>query len=145
MLLDSQGQMKTQQDLARSRSAGNVGRIVAQVYAERRLRDKVFADLAIFGEPAWDMLLDIANAEAEGKRLSVTSVCIGACVPATTALRWLKILETKGLIFREGDIGDARRAYVRLTATGYVKLETYCDGVQALRMKSSVAQVAYRG
>jgi predicted transcriptional regulator len=121
--------------VGRDASGESFGKIISEAYAERRLRDKIFGDGSLFGEPAWDILLDIANAEVAGKRLSVTSVCIGACVPATTALRWLKILETKGLIFREGDGADARRSYVRLTATGYMKIELYCKGVRIARTK----------
>lgn len=87
-----------------------------KMYRERRFRDSVFGDFAIFHDPAWDILLDIAIAEHKGIRLPVSSVCIGACVPATTALRWLSLLEDKGLVYREDDLLDGRRAFVRLTA-----------------------------
>jgi hypothetical protein len=102
-------------------------------YAERRLRDRVFNDPEIFGEPAWDALLDIAQAEAKGERLAVTSACIGSCAPSTTALRWLKILEERGLVRREADASDARRTFVRLTEDGRKKVELYFQEVKRLR------------
>jgi len=102
-------------------------------YAERRLRSKLFEDPQLFGEPAWDMLLDIALAESKGVRLSVTSVCIGACVPSTTALRWLNILEGRGLIRREDDFEDCRRSFVRLTTESMRKLVRYFEAVRELR------------
>lgn len=105
----------------------------ARAYAERRLRERIFADPQLFGEPAWDMLLDIAIAESKGLRLSVTSACIGACVPATTALRWVSVLEEKQLIWREDDMGDARRAFLRLTPEGLRKVSRYFEAVRELR------------
>ena len=105
----------------------------AQSYAERRLRDKVFDDPEIFGEPAWDALLDIAQSEAKGQRLPVTSACIGSRAPSTTGLRWLKILEERGLVRREADVSDARRSFVRLTKDGRKKIERYFQEVNRLR------------
>jgi hypothetical protein len=104
-----------------------------RTYSERRLRDGIFADPQLFGEPAWDMLLDIALAEAKGERLSVTSVCIGSCVPLTTALRWLSILEDSDLVRRELDSEDGRRFFVRLTPGGIRKFFCYFEGVRESR------------
>lgn len=99
--------------------------VARSVYRERRHRSDVFGDPTLFGEPAWDILLDLFIAAKERKRLPVTSACIGAAVPATTALRWLTVLEEKGLILRENDTADARRVFVRLSADGYEKMVTY--------------------
>jgi len=107
-----------------------------QAYRERRLRDRVFGDPQLFGEPAWDLLLDVALAESKGVRLSVTSACIGACVPSTTALRWLVILEEKNLIRREDDGMDARRTFIRLTTEGLQKIVSYFEGITDLRQTS---------
>jgi DNA-binding MarR family transcriptional regulator len=102
-----------------------IGPLAAACYAERRCRDRVFDDPHLFGEPAWDILLDIASAEARGERLQVTSVCIGACVPETTALRWIGVLEKRDLLRKEHDLSDQRRSFVRLTAKGARKLGEY--------------------
>ncbi|OYW48023.1 MAG: hypothetical protein B7Y36_08880 [Novosphingobium sp. 28-62-57] len=91
--------------------------IAREVYAARRRRHKALpADL--FGEPTWDILLDLYIAMREDRRVPTTSACIGAHVPPTTALRWLRILETRGLIEREDDGRDGRRTFVRLTRHG---------------------------
>lgn len=100
-------------------------------YRERRRRAEVFSDPSLFGEPAWDILLDLFIAAKERKRLPVTSACIGAAVPATTALRWLTVLEEKGLIVRENDTADARRVFVRLSTEGYEKMIAYFSGQAA--------------
>lgn len=81
----------------------------------RRLRERFFgADL--FADPAWDMLLDLAAARIEGKRVSVSSLCIAAAVPTTTGLRWIKTLVDRGILVRHSDPSDARRAFITMSA-----------------------------
>jgi DNA-binding transcriptional ArsR family regulator len=79
----------------------------------RRLRSHFFrADL--FADPAWDMLLDLMAARLEGKQVAVSSLCIAAAVPPTTALRWIGVLTENGLVVRVADRDDRRRVYVEL-------------------------------
>jgi hypothetical protein len=99
--------------------------LARNVYNHRRLRAKVFDDPDLFGEPAWDLLLDLFVAAREGKRLPVTSACIGASVPTTTALRWIAMLESRGLVVRENDANDARRIFVRLTPEADARMADY--------------------
>ncbi len=87
-----------------------------QCYAERRIRDAHFGDhSSVFGEPAWDMLLDIFIATERGRRLSVGAACIGAMINQTSGLRLIGILESQGLLVRTIDPLDARRRFVHLT------------------------------
>ena len=99
--------------------------LARDAYRNRRLRGQFFDDEALFGEPAWDLLLDLFIAAREGKQVPVTSACIGAAVPTTTALRWLAVLETRGLIEREADGRDARRIFVRLSAEADRQMADY--------------------
>lgn len=95
--------------------------LARECYAGRRRRARFFsADL--FGEPTWDILLDLYVAAREGRRVPTTSACIGAHVPPTTALRWLRILEMRGLVEREDDGRDGRRTFVRLSPRGETAL-----------------------
>lgn len=96
--------------------------IAREVYAERRRRHK-FLPADLFGEPTWDILLDLYIAYREDRRVPTTSSCIGAHVPPTTALRWLRILETRDLVEREDDGRDGRRTFVRLTHRGVVAVD----------------------
>ncbi|NND49953.1 MAG: MarR family transcriptional regulator, partial [Rhizobiales bacterium] len=89
-----------------------IAQLARQTYRNRRLRAEIFPHGEFFGEPAWDILLDLFIAAKERRRVSVTSACIGAAVPATTALRWVSILEEQSLLQREADPRDARRVYV---------------------------------
>lgn len=99
--------------------------LARQTYDDRRRRNKIFQSEELFGEPAWDILLDLFIAAKERRRVSVTSACIGSAVPSTTALRWISILERHGLLSREADPGDARRVYVRLSPRGYDAMLEY--------------------
>jgi predicted transcriptional regulator len=98
----------------------SLGIVARAMYNERRVRDHV-AELALFGEPAWDILLDLFASEAEGKSVSISSACLAASVPMTTALRWVSRLEEEGLIERRAT-GDRRRINVLLTASGREKV-----------------------
>ena len=89
-------------------------RMVRRVLRQRRLRDQFF-DAGLFADPAWDMLLDLTAAEGERKRVSITSLCIAASVPPTTALRWIGQLVDAGLFCRVEDDADRRRAFIELS------------------------------
>lgn len=91
--------------------------VAREIYQSRRKRERFLA-ADLFGEPTWDILLDLFIAAGEGRRVPTTSACIGANVPPTTALRWLRILETRGLVEREDDGRDGRRTFVCLTECG---------------------------
>jgi hypothetical protein len=80
----------------------------------RRMRDDHFkADL--FADPAWDILLDLMAAQMEGKTVSVSSLCIAAAVPPTTALRWVTGMTESGMLVRRLDPTDARRVFIELS------------------------------
>ena len=80
----------------------------------RRMRNRFF-DPALFADPAWDMLLDLLAARIEGAEVAVTSLCIAADVPSTTALRWIKNLTDLGIFHRRADPFDGRRIFISLT------------------------------
>lgn len=83
----------------------------------------------LYGEAVWDIFLDLYIAEAEGKRISVTSMCIGSGVAPTTALRYMTILLDSGWLEREEDDVDNRRAFVKLTRAAKAQIDAYLDTV----------------
>lgn len=85
------------------------------LYKVRRSRDRVFNEDELFADPAWDILLDLMNAELTNRSVSVTSACIAACVPPTTALRWVSLLEARDYVERIPDTLDGRRRFLKLT------------------------------
>lgn len=89
-------------------------RMLRRIIRHRQMRARFF-EPGLFADPAWDMLLDLAAAHGEGKRVSVTSLCIASGVPPTTALRWIGQLVAAGLIERTADDVDRRRAFIALS------------------------------
>jgi DNA-binding MarR family transcriptional regulator len=98
--------------------------IVRNVIRARRLRSRYFAE-DLFADPAWDMLLDLLQAEIAQLRVPVSSLCIAAAVPATTALRWLKTMVAKGIFVRRADPHDGRRVFVELAPEASHALRRY--------------------
>ena len=100
------------------------GDTVRKVIRARRLRASYFSE-ELFADPAWDMMLDLLQAEIAQLRVPVSSLCIAAAVPATTALRWLKTLVGQGLFLRRADPHDGRRVFVELAPQTSQALRRY--------------------
>lgn len=103
--------------------------LARHTYAMRRKRAVIFGNSDLFGEPAWDILLDLFIAEGEGKSVSVSSACIGSAAPSTTGLRWLGVLADEGLVARENDAEDHRRVMVSLTPAGQAAMERFFEAL----------------
>ena len=110
--------------------------LAERMYRARRLRDNYLPG-ELFGDPAWDLLLDLYVAQIEGRDIGVTSACVASCVPMTTALRWIGLLEEHALIERYDHPLDRRVHYLRLTSDGIRRMQAYL--AQAER------EVAYGG
>jgi DNA-binding MarR family transcriptional regulator len=104
---------------------------VRQVIRARRLRARFF-DEDLFADPAWDMLLDLLQAEIAQHRVPVSSLCIAAAVPATTALRWIKTMTDVGLFKRRADPHDGRRIFVELSSGASEAMRRYFGEVGKL-------------
>ncbi len=104
---------------------------VRSILRARRLRARYFAE-EIFADPAWDMLLDLLQAEIAQLRVPVSSLCIAAAVPATTALRWLKAMVSRGLFVRRADPHDGRRVFVELAPEASQALRRYFAEVEPI-------------
>ena len=95
----------------------------SQIYQARRKADKVANIAGISASPAFDTLLDLFINASAGRLVSVSSACIGTACPATTALRWIRYLEERGLVTRKSDPYDQRRVFVSLTNDGTAIIE----------------------
>ena len=103
----------------------------------RRLRDQ-FIPGGMFADPSWDILLDLMVARLSRKPVSVSSLCIAAAVPSTTALRWIKLLTDKGMLIREPDPGDGRRVFVGLADTVADALANWFMAMRSLMLSPVV-------
>lgn len=102
---------------------------VRSIIRARRLRDQFFRG-ELFADPAFDILLDLYAARLDDTRVAVSSLCIAAAVPATTALRWIKHLTDQGLLVRAADPQDGRRVYIGLSDDAARAMGRYLVAVQ---------------
>ena len=112
-------------------SAPDAGRALANAQRTSRrrlLRRQLVGARELFGEPAWDMLIDLFIHEAEGKPVSTSSLCIGSGLPMSSALRLLQRLCDMGLVTREPDQADGRRNFIRLAPDLGHRLVAYFAG-----------------
>lgn len=110
--------------VTRTTGQGVTEQEVRAILKQRRNRDRFF-DTELFADPAWDILLELYASQLGQQRIAITTLCARACVPPTTALRWIKLLETKALIERRPDPRDARRVFLSLSGTALHAMENY--------------------
>ena len=98
-----EGDRREQPDRRGQTSNGEMPGIAAirAMIRARRMRDQFFSG-ELFADPAWDMLLDLLLARLEQRTVAVSSLCIAAAVPPTTALRWIKRLTDEGIFIQIG-------------------------------------------
>lgn len=102
--------------------------LLKEIRGVRKRRTQFFED-ELFADPAWDILLELKHAENEQFRVSVSRLCAVAAVPATTALRWITSLENKGMLVRQDDPFDNRRAYISLHSKTSETMERFLQSV----------------
>jgi hypothetical protein len=91
-----------------------------------------YLDSDLFADPARDILLDLFVAGEEGRRISISSCCIAAAVPPTTALRWIGMLKKRGLIQEMVDPADGRRKWLSLTSDVHAAMRDYVNAIAGM-------------
>ena len=103
--------------------------LARQIVKARNGRGRFFVQ-AMFGEPCWDMLLDLYIARVSRTSVSITSASIASRVPPTTALRHIAILQDQGYVLRQPDPFDGRRTHLTLSDAGLDAMNLWLDGVR---------------
>jgi DNA-binding MarR family transcriptional regulator len=105
--------------------------IARKLFLHRRERLKKL-NPAMFGEPAWDMLLALYFTEDAGPRQTVGQLIKMSNAPATSALRWVHYLEKEHLVVREAHPNDRRVMFLDLTSKARDLLEDYLKSLDGL-------------
>ncbi|TCU57550.1 response regulator receiver domain-containing protein [Novosphingobium sp. PhB57] len=92
----------------------------------------------LFGDPAWEMLLDLLLAKIEGRRVSVSSACIASGAPMSTALRLVRRLVGESVLCRLPDEHDRRRHFLIINPKFEGPLLEYLTEQLRQRAKSGV-------
>ena len=102
-----------------------------QIFLLRRERLKKL-NPAMFGEPAWDMLLALYFTAGAGPRQTISQLTKMSNAPATSALRWVQYLEKEQLVVREPHPNDRRVVFIELTEKAEDVLEDYLKSLPEL-------------
>jgi len=108
-------------------SEAELVRLARRISLWRRKRDALFEPM-IFADPEWDVLLDLF-AEGFGRRVSMSSLCIAASVPTTTAMRCINAMIEQGVLVKSRDDTDARRVLIELTEDARSRMRAWLSGV----------------
>lgn len=112
------------------RGTAETARAIREIIRKRHAR-KQFFPAELFADPAWDIMLDLSAARLEGKKVSVSSLCIAADVPTTTALRWIKGMTDAGMLVRRSDPEDGRRSFIDLSDEAADAMNRYIGLVES--------------
>ncbi len=116
--------------VAREPGAGSGTTVIEIIEMLRQLRTK-YAQHKL-DDVAWDLLLDLARAERQHQRLSVSGLMISnSNVSSTTLLRRVNELTTRGYMARIPDPNDARRDFVSLTPKAHEVVADYLEHANA--------------
>lgn len=104
----------------------DVAMLALRLWHERRWRDRHFQGCRdLFTDPGWDLMLNLLVSETEARTVTTTAACRSAGVAASTALRYIHLLEERAFVQRISDRMDARRVIVRLSPTGRREMIAY--------------------
>ncbi len=102
-----------------------------RVVAGRKQRDRYF-DPMLFSNPAWDILLNLFVAGAEGRQVTVLDSCSAAPVPQGVALRWLGYLKQEEMVIETSDPIQARQTLIRLSDQTRLVIASYLTSLSSL-------------
>jgi DNA-binding MarR family transcriptional regulator len=111
----------------------NLVQLAETIIEARRRRAEIF-NPAMFGEPAWELLLTLFVMDREGPRLTIGRLAQLAGTKLTTALRWLEYLEDQAFVQREQHPNDARTAFIQLTDKAREALRLYLSGTPVVNL-----------
>lgn len=86
----------------------------AHIIAMRRNRDRIFGP-DLFGEPAWDILLNLMVARFDERGMAVRDLAEAIGHPESTTIRFIDAMAADRLLERDNQPTDPRNAVVRLT------------------------------
>lgn len=98
--------------------------LIAQIHQRRCYWPRVPV-----GDPHWLMMLELFVAAEQQRLVSVSSLCMAAGVPSTTALRYVRTLEDKGIFARTVHPKDRRICHIQLSADARRQMERYLASV----------------
>ncbi len=101
--------------------------------ARRRLTEHLEASL--FANPGLDIMLFLFAEGMHGATVTTNACCSAAGVPRTTALRWIKLLQDRGLVIGSDDVSDRRVTMLALSDYGRQTIRTWLGEIAAIPLE----------
>lgn len=105
------------------------------------MRDRLFPDMP--ADPAWKILVTLAQTPPDSPKASITGIVNGAEVPLTTALRYIATMEARGIVERVPHPTDRRQMMIRLTEDGKKRLCAIAEQWQMRLLWLAVAPIGF--
>ncbi|GAA0679554.1 DNA-binding MarR family transcriptional regulator [Sphingomonas insulae] len=105
---------------------------LARSIASARRKLGTHLEASLFANPGLDIMLFLFAEGLNGATVTTNACCAAAGVPRTTALRWIKLLQDRGLVNGSDDISDRRVTMLALSAHGRSTIRTWLDEIVAL-------------
>lgn len=100
-----------------------LGVVAASLLTWRNKADEIFEHKGFAASPAWDIVLGLFHAAAEGSALTLTDVAnLSPCELATTA-RWVSVLEEMHMLKRVRPSDDSAEPIISIAENGWLKTE----------------------
>jgi len=106
-----------------------------QILAGRKQRERFF-DPVLFSNPAWDILLNLYLADAEGRSVDVLETCAPPAAPQGVALRWLAYLKQEEMVIETPDPAKPGRTLIRLSDQTRATVRAYLGSLIDLGLGS---------
>lgn len=111
--------------------SGDLPDFARQILTGRKERDRYF-DPILFSNPAWDILLTLYVADAEGRSVTVLDSCTASIVPQSVALRWLGYLKQEEMVIEIPDPARPRRTLICLSNQARLTISSYLGSLVSL-------------
>lgn len=111
-----------------SQSGGENLAALNRAIAARKVRQRHFPG-GLFGDPAWELTLELYAAWLQQHRLTVSALCTRAGAPLTTGIRSIGMICDAGYAFRVRDPLDRRRVFVELSDNGARAMKKYFEAL----------------
>lgn len=112
----------------------------ARIVLNSRQQRTQYFNRAMFGEPAWDVLLALYITEKTEGRQSIGRIAEWINAPLSTVARWIDYLEKERLVSRQAHPNDRRVIFITLLEKGRELLDAYLGGMPWLPIKGNFGQ-----
>lgn len=108
---------------------------VARSIAAARRKLGMHLEPSLFANPGMDIMLFLFAEGLNGATVTTNACCAAAGVPRTTALRWIKLLQDRGLVLGSDDVSDRRVTMLALSGTGRETIRNWLTEIRTLPLQ----------